>query len=257
MDKQTAFAVCMIGIAITGITLAVTNPFDLEIAYADKPKELTKFQDSKNDYFVDQYGQLNKSVHGTVDRLLDYTDHTGKQYFVDYKQYDNGDNINFETASTSYSLNKITGNLNQYDGGKIFDGKQIKKNLSHTMKEAPNNVDVWSKHLASDAQPTIQVFDKKIIVTKSNIQTNNSTGITTGLAYDIVYDFEKSGKMEWTYKMKNTDTSKTDDKFGFTFVCNGVGCDDIEIDDQSVQVKQKPKSKLLIRKSKWASMILI
>ena len=94
----------MIGLAITGITFAVTDPFDLGLAYADKHP--TFLQDSKNDYYFDEYGQLTKSVHGSADRLLDYYDYNENPVYVKSKVYETPTAINYESAQASYSFIK-------------------------------------------------------------------------------------------------------------------------------------------------------
>lgn len=191
MDKQTAFAFCMIGFAILGTTLTISNSFDVSIIFADEIEaNPIILQDSKNDYYY-EYGQLTKSVHGSFDRLLDYTDSLGNPVYVDYKQYDNGDNINFETGTKSFSLNKSTCSLGIYDGGKILDNSVKIKTLSHTFKQATNGTDDdWVIHPSSNEDCSLDIQNKRIIITKSNV--NNSTG----LSYDVIYYFDQNGSVE-------------------------------------------------------------
>ncbi len=226
----------MIAFAILGATLAITNPFDLEMVYAqDIEPNPYLLQDVKNDYYF-EYGIMKKSVHNTFDRLLDYTDSLGNPVYVDYKQYDNGNNINFETATASYSFNKSSCALGVYDGGKITGSSVKTKTLSHTFKQATNGTDLdWAIHPSTDEPCTIQVSDKKIIATKSNksVDANNAS---VGLSFDVIYDFSKTGTIEWTYDIINTDETLTNNKFGFTFVCDGTGCNDIQIDNQPLAI---------------------
>lgn len=221
MNKDKILFYSILGFAILGLSVAIINPFDLDLVYAQQEEiELIKIQDSKSDYYFDNAGQLHKSTHGTKIRMFDHIDNLGNPVYVPYKQYDNGNQINFESAYNSYSLDKTTCVLNELESGKITENSAITKTLSHTMKYAIDQTDDW--FTVQDDNCSITVQDKKFIISK----TINALNV----GYDLVYDFTDSGKMEWTYIITNTNPELNNHKFGYTFVCDGSECDQTTFD---------------------------
>lgn len=220
----------ILGFAILGMGLTVTNPFDLQLIYADNHNlvEPIILQDAKNDYYFNEYGQLTKSSHGIFERLLDYVDHNGNPVYVKSKIYETPTAINYESAQASYSFIKSDCALLGYDGGKITG--QHKKTLTHLMKSAVNGTDIWNDETVNQSSCNFQLNGNSIIATKSNF--DNAT--STGLSYDVKYDFDDFGFVEWTYITQNNDITLTDHKFGFTFICDGVECDNVQVDGQSI-----------------------
>lgn len=173
--------------------------------------------------------------YGTVpERILDYVDEKGQMYYVNYKTREDSTNVYFESAKGSYIFKKDTCTFEMYEGGKLQNNDE-KITLSHTIKEALNGTDTWYLASENNKECSYSLSDQNGIVQIIAIKGDFKT----------IYDINYAKGFEWTYKYKNTDTTKTDHKYGFTFVCEGNNCDDITIDNQTFSEPIKLKTDLI------------
>jgi len=217
----------LLGFAILGGALFLTNAFDpngLYLVYAQSTQNITgkNYDETRTYYDANSYHSVWTS---TPEKLLDYTDENGNKVYVNSKIYETPTSINYESFQGSYSFMKNDCTLLGYDGGKI-QGNHI-KTLSHVMKSALNGTDVWSDEDSNNAECQYSFNGNQVIATKSNFDIFTNTGSS----YEVQYDFSDFGLMEWTYRTTNNDITKTDQKYGFTFVCDGIGCNDVRVDN--------------------------
>lgn len=176
----------------------------------------------------------------TPEKILDYYNESKNPVYVQSKFYETKTSVNFESMYGSYSFIKNDCTLLGYDGGKISGVH--KKTLSHILKSALNGTNIWNTESVNEESCTLQINKNQIIVTKSNFNPI----FQTGSSFDVIYDFNIDGSIEFTYSTTNNDITKTDQKYGFTFVCDGVGCNDILIDDKPVRIGEiKNKTQII------------
>lgn len=240
MNKDSLFFGLIICFAIILLTLAILDPFDIEPIYAQQSNvEIGKNYNTEL-IQINPDGSRTYKWTSTTEKILDYYDDLGNPVYVQSKFYDAGLSINFESMGNSWKFVKNDCTLLGYDGGKITGAHT--KTLSHTIKSALNGTDIWSDESVNDELCSYQMNDNQIIVTKSNYNPI----LQIGSSYDVVYDFNADGSMEFTYQTTNNDFTKTDQKYGFTFVCNGIDCNDIQIDNQLVVIGEtKEKSEII------------
>ena len=239
MDRQTAFAFGMIVLAIVGITLAVTNPFDLDLVYADNHE--SNIEKGKNfDRELISINSENEKPIATFlwtdkpERIIDFIDAKGKPVYVDFLTREDANKIYFESMHSTVVFDKATNVLETYPSGKLVGNPQVERQFTHTIKEAVNGTDVWNDILTDETPTTTTTTNSKgiqIISTKGDFKT----------IYDIIIN-----GFEWTYEYTNNDNAKTDHKYGFTTVCDGNLCDNITIDNTPVAVGEtKGKSEII------------
>lgn len=170
-------------------------------------------------------------------RIMDYTDFYGNPVYVDDKHREDSTNIYYETTKKSFTFNKNTCNLNEYDGGKLTGSETAKKKIISVFKEALNSTNNWNDILDNE-NCDVEYFKTshgiQIIVTKSNFVQNNSTG-NTGLDVTTTYDFTNAGTYEVTWDFYNRDSTKPNThKYGASLICDGADCDIVALDGVSV-----------------------
>lgn len=192
---------------------------------------------------INDNGELLIQWTSTPQRLLDYTDSFGKEHYTDYKIRSDDTNVYFESASGSYVFNKNTCGFNIHDSGKLH-GLSPRMSLSHTLKEADANQDVW--HAADqNNQPCEYSLSESNGIVKL---------VASKAGFSTIYDIDYRYGFEWTYKYTNNNPVKTNEKYGFTFVCDGPQCDDIIINDSPMNSTLKLKNEIAGKKIKVDSL---
>lgn len=184
MDKQSAITIFMIAAAITGITLAAINPFDLDLVYAET-HELTLIQDSKNDYYIDEYDQVQKSTHRLYDRIFDYTNAEGNAVYVEQRVFEDSENIQIETVHGSVILDKDTCGFSYFKDGKINEGDLPLFTDSIIPRMATNGTDNWNEITQITSESCVATWDGSILSAK-----RSATGIGS-VDYQYITDGNK------------------------------------------------------------------
>ena len=180
---------------------------------------------------------------GEPPRMIDSYDRNQRPVYVDYNFFEDLDHIKFEAHELSYAFDKNTCELLVYDdGGHITSADPHTKTLSHAMQTSVGGTDTWTDTTSNLSECITTTSGTQITATKSDFNTSTQTGSS----YDVIYDFQRGGTMEWTYQTTNNDITKPDDKFGFTFVCEGTGCSDIVVDGEPLKTgDSKEKSEIV------------
>jgi hypothetical protein len=187
----------------------------------------------------------NESIHrwtNTAERIIDYYDGTGKPVYINFKTWEDESNIYFESFGKSYVFDKDSNSFNVHEGGKLIDNPQ-KLKLHHILTEAINETDNWNDVTLDTPHETITNHNEFgiQIISKQN-------------SFETIYDIDYRKGFEYTYRYTNNDVLKTDHKYGFKSICDGIECDALEIDDKFIfnnEVRTKPdfdKKKIKIGK---------
>lgn len=163
-------------------------------------------------------------------RLLNYY-WNDKPVYVDYKIIDYNNYISYESYWYSLIFDKSTCGINEYGGGHLKEDATPKKIMSHVFKEALSSSNTWYDIL--DVPCSFSIIDNQITITKDDISTGK-----------VFYNMGSS-TYEWTYDYEHKDMTKTDHKYGFTFICDGPDCGSIKLDGVSLPVgSEKTKTEL-------------
>lgn len=201
-----------------GIIGGVTFVYD---AYAQDSNVITineKYYDDTKTYL--ESGDYTGIFNTNPPKLLDYVDSNNNNVYVDFLHREDIDNIYFESELITLTFNKDLCTISTYDGGKLI-GQPIQTTQSHTIKEAINGTDNWNVININDLD-----CDVDYTINDKGIQIISSKG-----DFDIIYDVDYTKGFEWTYEYTNNDNTKNNHKYGFTFVCDGIECNDVKIGD--------------------------
>ena len=151
--------------------------------------------------------------------------------YVDYIMTEDSENIYYTSYYQNVIIDKTTGEISTFTDP-LFTNLEMK--LSHILKESPNKQDNWSDIIINDDQLT----------------NYNSTDVTLDIStkrgdFEVVYNIKSNG-FEYTYKYTNNDLAKTDQKFGFTTMCDGAICNEVVLDDIPIEIgESKGKTELV------------
>jgi len=180
------------------------------------------------------------------ERLLDYYNSDGDPVYVDFKINNQPDFISFESVHGSYIFNKQSCSFEIYDAGKFQLNQNPTAILSHIVKEARNGTDVWSSLEVNNNQCNFSFSQNENGIQIISKKDDSNWLFGTGGTFEVIYDIDYRWGFEWTYKYTNKDNSKTDQKYGFTFICDGSDCNIIKIDGQLLDVGDEvPKNGLM------------
>lgn len=153
-------------------------------------------------------------------RLIDYY-WNNKPVYADYKITDNANNITYESFGYSLVFDKLTCGINEYKGGYLQLGQLPTRIMSHVFKEVLYSTDSWYDILDS-APCSFSIVDNQITITKNDVSIGK-----------IIYELNPNN-YEWTYDYEHKDSTKTNRKHGFTFLCGDQGCSTITIDGNPI-----------------------
>ena len=217
----------MIAFAILGATLAITNPFDLEMVYAQSENNIEVGMNFDRELLYTNATGAFYKWNSATDRILDLNGN-----YVNYILQEDSEKIYFESAHNTIIFDKAGNVIETYPKG-LLSG-QAEQQINHVIKEAVNGTDIWYDILVNDESTTTHTeyeYGMQIISKKGEFET----------IYDI-----STKHFEITYKYKNTDPSKTNHKYGFTTVCDGIKCNDVVIDGLALAVgDEKNKNQII------------
>ena len=252
-SKRVIFGVfvAIMLVGLSGNPLAINPiagaPFVME-AYAESIDPLGDFENYTLD-LISSDGIENKyrwsSDHGV--RLQEYDEIQEKNIWINFKEREDDTNIYFEGVKRTYLFNKNSCALSTYEGGELID-QPLLTTQSHTIKESVDDgLNVWNVLAVNDA-----ICEVSYTVLDEGIQIVSNKG-----DFKIIYDINFIDGFEWTYQYTNKDITKDNHKYGFTFVCDGIDCDDVKIDSVPViNDESKNKDQLLNKNIKFGNRTL-
>lgn len=212
MHKDTILFYSILGFAILGLTLAITNPFDLPLIYAEENKIIGK---NYNDELlsIDADGKELHRWISTPERIS-----TDGNYWHDYYFQIIENVLRFESSVMSYEFSINTSVFKIWSGGLIEQRSPEIPSFSTTLKTAINGTDDWSPYPLIESSYSFSdiQYGKQIELT----QNHNDVILKT------IFNIATDTGLKWTYEITNI--SKENSKFGITTVCNN--CGEIEID---------------------------
>lgn len=163
------------------------------------------------------------------ERIPDFVDSKGKQYYINYKWYEDSTNITFESATISFSFSKTECGMRIYEAGRIQANQSAVVDWYQVLlKQAPNGTMDWTDAPVNSATCIISS-----IVDYGNGITFNSTKQNSDGIFNIIRYVDYRTGYEDYYEYTNTNPNITDIKYGYTAILNSEN--NIQVGDINIQ----------------------
>lgn len=141
--------------------------------------------------------------------------------WVNYRLFEDASNVYFEASTASFVFDKNTCTVSMRDGLLTEPTSMV---LSHTLQESVATVENWSPANANNESCSITKTEQDGIATITASKGD----------FVLKYDIDFSNSIEWTYQYTNNDNTKSNHKYGFSFICDGAVCSSISSEQQQI-----------------------
>ena len=214
--KDKVLFVAILGLAITGVSLAIADPFDLPIVFAQVSEEKTVLEEAK-DYKTYQF------VNGTFQFVSHY----------DYLEIENGSFLPYRISQDNQVLQVETSNgkavFDKNTGGVTFftNSTEVIQSDSYVVRGAEIDTDDWFVLEVNQSPVTVFVSEQNEEDITVTVRRQNFEG-----TFDINYKY--SGFFKVTAKFTNEDYPNH--KFAFTETLNLVD-PIISLNNQEIDIR--------------------